>query len=524
MATQLEQTADAPAEPSQALAVLANIEDLTDGRDRAIELWLEAYDNLHRCLDLAGAASVGGKIGLVAPHDDRYAEGSLTRAFLASGTIDVFNRERGRSEPKEARDEFARILTKGVDRRCWDHLMKHLGFDLLLDRQAREEFKASLESDPPAFTPDNCRATFGSLWENRRDMYLRGIANTFMQMDRRFRSHDAFAIGNRLIIDRAFREDSSWWVNDNRRDTLHDVERIFRELDGKAAIPLQYGFETYTDPETRARRYLSPDEVEGIVGKVVQARVCGGLPLVVRNDYFRVRVFQNGNLHLWFERKDLLRQVNALLLEYYRPVEGDVGDGPSYEKGPEYHATPAKNFGAFNSSDAVAEKVMDLAEIAKGDRVLEPSAGTGVLARAARERGATVTCVEIQPGLAHELRAVHGFRDVIEADFLSLDPGLLGVFDVIVMNPPFDRGRDCDHVRHAFQFLKPGGRLVAVMSARAEFADDARHKALHELIDSVRERYAQPGWEWRDLPERSFAHAGTNVNTVTLYLRKPRER
>lgn len=87
------------------------------------------------------------------------------------------------------------------------------------------------------------------------------------------------------------------------------------------------------------------------------------------------------------------------------------------------------------------------------------------------------------------------------------------------MNPPFDRGRDCDHVRHAFEFLKPGGILVAVMSARAEFREDKRHRALHEIVERCRPAY---GWrKWHDLPAGSFAHAGTNINTVILAIRKP---
>lgn len=58
-------------------------------------------------------------------------------------------------------------------------------------------------------------------------------------------------------------------------------------------------------------------------------------------------------------------------------------------------------------------------------------------------------------------------------------------------------------------------------AARAEFATDERHKALHDLIATTRGRYHW-GREWSDLPERSFAHAGTNVNTVTLRIQKPR--
>ncbi|MBK9003566.1 MAG: DUF4942 domain-containing protein [Sphingomonadales bacterium] len=94
-------------------------------------------------------------------------------------------------------------MTAAVDRRCWRHLLETLGFDQLLDRQAREEFYSGLEGVPPAFTTENCAATFGHIWENRRDIYLRGIANTFAALDRRFRSHDGFKIGSRLIIERA---------------------------------------------------------------------------------------------------------------------------------------------------------------------------------------------------------------------------------------------------------------------------------------------------------------------------------
>lgn len=93
------------------------------------------------------------------------------------------------------------------------------------------------------------------------------------------------------------------------------------------------------------------------------------------------------------------------------------------------------------------------------------------------------------------------------------------MFDVIVMNPPFDRGRDCDHVRHAFRFLKPGGKLVAVMSALAEFRDDRRHKAPHAIVDRCKPAYA---WQkWHDLPAGFFAHAGTNAKTVVLAIRRP---
>src|SRR3546814_1986146 len=74
------------------------------------------------------------------------------------------------------------------------------------------------------------------------------------------------------------------------------------------------------------------------------------------------------------------------------------------------------------------------------------------------------------------------------------------------MNPPFDRGRDCDHVRHALAFLKPGGVLVAIMSARAEYGEDQRHKELHRMIAGCEAIYFH-GRKWIDLPPGSFRSA-----------------
>lgn len=469
------------------------IDEITAGRDAAIAKWLEAYDSFHALTDAANGLCFAGGISLPIPADDRYSDSGLTRAFHCAAPHNTRDRETGAVSSVSGRDHFRAKITVAMDRRCWRHLLETLGFDQLLDRQAREEFYKGINDTPPAFTSENCANTFGHIWENRRGLYLRGIANTFSALDRRFRSHDGFKIGSRLIIERALSESRSYWTDYNRRDTLRDVERVFRELDELGPVP---------ESASIARRITDTREAT---------------PFVIEGDYFRVRVFGNGNLHLWFERKDLLQRVNLLLAEHYGEAIGDAYDSTEADDAPQFHMTHAKDFGAFMSSDAVAAQVIRLAEIARGMDVLEPSAGTGMLAKAAREAGGNVACIEIQPGMAHELRVLHGFGDVREADFLSLKPR--PIYDRIVMNPPFDRGRDCDHVRHAFAFLKPGGVLIAVMSARAEFREDARHRALHKIVDQCKPSW---GWKkWHDLPEGSFAHAGTNINTVILAIRKP---
>lgn len=462
------------------IATLANIDKLCAGRDATIAGWIEHRAAYHETRERLGRLCPGFGSPLTSA-DYRDRERELHEAFMRA----------------EASETFRDIITKHVDRACWSNLATITGALELMDRQAKEEWRASLD-DPAPFTVDNCKATFSHLWASRRELFLRGIANAFSRLDRRFRSHDGFKVGSRLIIENAL-DVAGWsyphWRNYERRDTFADVERILYELDGRPA----------------------PSRTESIA-ELISEVPTRDLPHVLQGDYFRVRIFKNGNLHIWFEREDILRQVNLLLAEHYGEAIGDAYNSTEAEDAPEYHATPAKRFGAFNTSPEIARRVVDWGEIWKGARVLEPSAGTGELAKAARDVGASVSCVEIQPGLAHELRVLHGFSDVREGDFLKLSPTTLGQFDVVLMNPPFDRGRDCDHVRHAWQFVRPGGKLVAIMSARAEFGTDKRHQALHKIVAEANAGRGRNPW-W-DLPPGSFAHAGTNVNTVCLILQK----
>src|SRR3546814_1883396 len=208
----------------QELMTPAQIADICDGRDKAIALWLSLYDTYHATRDEAARLTLGGALSLSCGRD--WTEDTLTRAFIQSQPIDQRDKETGARKTIDARDNFGRVLTHTMDRRCWAALMEQLGFDQLLDQQARKEFHDGLRDDPVPFTPDNCAATFGNIWTNRRDLYLRGIANVFAKLDRRFRSHNGFKIGARLIIDRALNEWGSWDRSEEHTSELQSLMRI----------------------------------------------------------------------------------------------------------------------------------------------------------------------------------------------------------------------------------------------------------------------------------------------------------
>ena len=108
---------------------------------------------------------------------------------------------------------------------------------------------------------------------------------------------------------------------------------------------------------------------------------------------------------------------------------------------------------------AVIGKMIDVAGIEPHHHVLEPSAGTGDLVSAIADLGAShIDCFEINPDLQFAL-TLQGLN-VVGADFLASIPQ--PIYDRVLANPPFSYNGVARHTTHAFNFLKPGGRLVMI--------------------------------------------------------------
>lgn len=167
----------------------------------------------------------------------------------------------------------------------------------------------------------------------------------------------------------------------------------------------------------------------------------------------------------------------------------------------------------FATPRALADLLVERAELDFHSRILEPSAGLGAIAQAARARqpSAHVVCVEALEASAIKL-CDQGF-DVTCGDFLSLTPDLLNTFTRVLMNPPFSRRQDVKHVLHAFEFLEPGGVLVAIMSAGVKHRDDKLAREFRAFVT------ANEGEIW-DNPDGSFLESGTGVRTVMVRVRK----
>lgn len=438
---------------STEIALRATMGEIEGHRTRALDLLGRAFD----CLEDAYRAAKQA-----APHETLY----------------LFDEDVKRDMIGSDRAGFLEKCRRRIDSSVWSHLLKHMELEKLMDKTAREDFAKQLRENPPEATADNCFATMKTLVEDSGTIWRRGIAVAFSGLDRRFRSHDGFKVGARIVLSYAFRDFGGWARETDV--TIRDVERVFLLLDGKP----------------------HPEWSASFAAKINAHRA---RPFELEDDYFRIRCFKNGNAHLWFKRPDLVRQVNLLLAEWYGETIGEGADVAKSNAPPEQTRAVARTLSFFETPEALATELVELAQVKPGELVLEPSAGKGAIALALKRAGARVDVCEVEPSRFDYLRGL-GFVGT-NADFLELKPAPL--YDRIVMNPPFDAGRDIDHVTHALGWLKPGGVLVAVMSAGVEYREDARTEAFRKLV-------ASRVGTIRPLPPLSFASSGTNVNTVRV--------
>jgi len=169
-----------------------------------------------------------------------------------------------------------------------------------------------------------------------------------------------------------------------------------------------------------------------------------------------------------------------------------------------------KKLGFFATPPPLAAALIARLAPCPGEVALEPNGGRGALLlafrRACPELGLRV--VELLPENAAELRAL-GF-DVLEQDFLALDPRQVAPVDVVGMNPPFGRGADVRHVLHAARFLRPAGRGAAIMSGGTEFRRDA-------LAEGFRLWVEGHGGGMERNPEGAFKESGTMIRSVMAW-------
>lgn len=165
-------------------------------------------------------------------------------------------------------------------------------------------------------------------------------------------------------------------------------------------------------------------------------------------------------------------------------------------------------FGFFETPSSIVFAMITMAKLREHHEVLEPSAGRGAIAERVLAITPYVDAIELLPANFQALLELRPpLRNVTNSDFLETIP--LPHYDRILMNPPFAKRADVQHITKAAKWLRPGGMLVSVASAAVGFRDDYLGRTFRELI-------ASGHGDILPLPTGSFKESGTDVNTVLV--------
>jgi hypothetical protein len=381
---------------------------------------------------------------------------------------------------------YDRDLKKALLVSAWKAIYDRLQIDRLATADDKRLWERTIQ-DPPPLTMETAIATFGDYLIRSRFHILRGLAECFVKLDPAYKSHSKVKIGVSGLPKRV----------------------ILTSVRGYSS----YGYDRLRDVLNALATYRGQNVVDRVEFTELD-RLCGAFGNKAGEATIRgctVKVYQNGNGHLIFDKAALL-DINRALAEFYGEVLPDAEDedakpqpGTAVAKDLQFYPTPQRVidevFGEIYMPDR--EEAARRGREFKPLRVLEPSCGDGRILDEIRKRGHRGLGIEVHAGRAAEARAKG--HAVLTGNFL--DQPARPEFDFVIMNPPFYGTHWRKHVAHALKFLKPEGTLAAILPASAHYD--------HEVTKEFRGR-------WHDLPVASFADSGTNIPTGYLIAWAPR--
>jgi predicted RNA methylase len=177
-----------------------------------------------------------------------------------------------------------------------------------------------------------------------------------------------------------------------------------------------------------------------------------------------------------------------------------------------------KTFQFFPTPREVGQFLCELAELDENSFVLEPSIGRGDLADVAWESGIRRL---YGVDLNHEMRKYlvgKPYPYITGVDFHTFaqqvfDGKINRVFNRVVMNPPFCRQQDIDHIQKAYDVLNPGGILVSVMSVSPFFRTNQKSVDFRNWLGNLNSQVM-------DIGEGQFKASGTDIRTKVIKIVK----
>ena len=174
----------------------------------------------------------------------------------------------------------------------------------------------------------------------------------------------------------------------------------------------------------------------------------------------------------------------------------------------------------FGTPPKVGQQLIDqiIGMMGPGYRMLEPSAGQGALIPLLQDfrPDMEITAIEYSE-INYAVLQSRGYNEkvtLMHGDFLATTVNELGgQFDLIIANPPFNKGQEIDHIMHMWKFLKAGGQLISMSSPSFKSNTNKKYTAFNEWLND-REAMSFP------VGAGAFKSSGTNIETYIHVIRK----
>lgn len=185
---------------------------------------------------------------------------------------------------------------EGVDRDVWRALVDRLELRRMMSIQRWEALTRQVEKgDMPPITEESVTAVLRGFQESLPEMLGEAVEEVFDWLRPRrskYKSNSEFEVPEKIVLGRVVDQwgwlCSSWRINHHVDPQLTALENVFTALDGKGQI------------------------TKGHYSAISQVIRAPGFDGTGETEYFRFKTFRNGNMHLWFKRKDLLARFNAI--------------------------------------------------------------------------------------------------------------------------------------------------------------------------------------------------------------------